>query len=103
MDREQLIKIIGDSLNPESSNYQAARAAAASWPDDVSESVFYHEVSKPIEEVLLTEPPFERGQGFMVGRDNGYSGFYAREAAVAITRRYLRDKSPDACLDWSDT
>ena len=100
MNRERLAKVMTESLAPSSPNYQSAREAVANLPADIAESLFLHDVSKLIEEALLTESPFKGGQGYLVARDNGYSGFYAHEAAIALTRRFLRDQSPQPGIGW---
>lgn len=100
MNRERLTKVMIESLNPNTQNYIEARKTVANLPADIAESLFIHEVSKPIEEVVLNESPFKGGQGYLVARDNGYSGFYAHEVSIALTHKFLRGQSPSSCIDW---
>ena len=99
MDREYLIQTLQQSLEADSENYAKATAESAKWPPDVRDALFIHYVAKPIEEALARDAPFDCG-GFLVQQDNGYSGFHAHEAAIAMARRVLRGETPDQALAW---
>ncbi len=94
-----MIQTLQQSLEADSENYAKATAESAKWPPDVREALFIHNVAKPIEEALARDAPFDCG-GFLVQRDNGYSGFHAHEAAIAMARRVLRGETPDQALAW---
>ena len=64
---------------PDSAEYLAATEKVRGLPEDMQRALVLHELSKPVEEVLRTEAPFENGVGFMVARDNGYTGFHASQ------------------------
>lgn len=95
-----MIQTLQQSLAADWENYVKATAEAAKWPPDVRGTLFIHNVAKPIEEALARDAPFDGGAGFLVQRDNGYSGFHAHEAAIAMARRVLRGETPEQALAW---
>jgi hypothetical protein len=100
MEKDELVRRLTDDLAPQSENTKKARETASKFSPRNADQVFLHEVAKPIEHVLAIAEPFSRGSGYLVQRDNGFVGFNAREASVALTRRVLRGDAPTAAVGW---
>ena len=90
MNEQALIDALGRVSRPDSPEDLAAAEKILRLPEEMQRTLLLHELSKPIEEVLRTEAPFENGVGFMVARDNGYTSFHARQAAATALRRPRR-------------
>ncbi|MFH0871039.1 MAG: hypothetical protein V1878_00900 [bacterium] len=99
MERDELIRILREALNPASDNAVRARESASKLPPDIADALFIHTISRPIEAVLAKSEPFEGG-GFLVQQENGYSGFYANEASIVLSRRVLQGDTPEQAVGW---
>lgn len=100
MDRGDLLQVLRDALNPASDNFVRIREETSELPPDIADAIFLHTISRPIETVLSRAEPFQGGGGFLVQRDNGYSGFHANEASIALSRRILRGETPEQAVGW---
>ena len=100
MDRGDLLPVLRDALNPASDNFVRTREETSELPPDIADAIFLHAISRPIETVLSKAEPFQGGGGFLVQRDNGYSGFHANEASIALSRRILRGETPEQAVGW---
>jgi Apea-like HEPN len=100
MERVELTRIIREALSPESDNSVNARARVAKLPPDVADSLFVHTVSRPIAAELAKAEPFAGGGGFFVQRENGYSGFHANEASLALAERVIGGETPEQAVAW---
>jgi hypothetical protein len=94
MNEQALTDALGRVSRPDSAEYLAATEQVRRLPEEMQRALLLHELSKPIEEVLRTEAPFENGVGFMVARDNGYTGFHARQAAATLVEFALGGTDP---------
>lgn len=99
MEKDELIRILREALNPASDNVAQAREGVSRLPPDIADALFIHTISRPIEAVLAKSEPFKDG-GFLVQQDNGYSGFSANEASIVLTRRVLQGETPEQAVDW---
>jgi len=68
--------------------------------DNLAEILAAHDAGKVLAEALSMRAPFAGAAGFMVALPNGYSGFYAQDAAVALVRRVDRGETPENALEW---
>jgi hypothetical protein len=99
MDREVLLRIISESLNPTSTHYIKAREEANNLPIDQSNYYFLHNVSKPIDEYLSQQDIFQKG-GYMIQQDNWSNGFHSNNASRVIAKRVLEGESPEQAINW---
>lgn len=99
MDRNELVPILSDALDPASESVVRAREKTSELSPEIADAVFIHTISKPIEAVLSKSEPFKEG-GFYVQNDNGYSIFRAKEASSALSRRVLRGETPEQAVGW---
>jgi len=65
MERDELVRILREALNPASDNAVRARESASKLPPDIADALFIHTISRPIEAVLAKSEPFDGG-GFLV-------------------------------------
>lgn len=68
----------------------------------VAEALAMHEAGKELVSVLSAAKPFLDGTGFMVARPNGYSGFHASEASLALLKKVSAGQSAHDAVLWLD-
>jgi hypothetical protein len=98
-DREKLLRACEISRDPKLPAIQRAQEQVRNLPPELAESLFHHEASRPIVEVLQAVRPFAQN-GILVQVPNGFSGFNSLEAGAAISRRLSRGASPHEALAW---
>ena len=87
MHKDPLIRALRDALDPDAQI--AIRSKRSGLPPDMAEGIVLHDISRPVETILKQTQEFEGGPGFMVQMDNGYSGFHANEASIALCKWVL--------------
>jgi Apea-like HEPN len=102
MNKDELIKALREAFDPTLPNVVTARKQASEIPPAFAEERewFLHVVSRPVALFLSQSEPFKGGTGFLVQHDNGWTGFHANEASIALSRRVLEGQTPEQAVDW---
>jgi hypothetical protein len=99
MDREAIISALAAALERGGDEAREVETQIADVPPRVRDIILLHKLSEPIEKVLLGQDEFQEGGGFVIHRDNGYTGFDASSVAVALLD-LARDQGPEPAADW---
>lgn len=102
MDKVALAQKLRETLDSASPHVVEAHTEAAAIPREFAaeETWFLHLVSRRIAEFLATEESFKPGRGFLIQQANGWTGFHANEASIALCRRVVGGQTPEQAVEW---
>lgn len=102
MNRDQIVDVLANATDPGSENHERAVSERKKWKAraDLAEVFFAHRLAEPVAAVLNAQDELSAEAGFIVHRDNGWSGFDGDTVASALVSRVRAGQSPAEAVQW---